>query len=171
MVAVIIVVMPCTAATISVIWRIAMPVVRRIPAVIEWAPEEVENQRNSHVGRLDHVVCTIDVAIAYDLNHGLVVFLFLHDDGGNILIDILCQNGLDEDDVSVVVWQLHYTHIVNVAVAVEVKIGNLSIVVVDTTFKVLQCSCFAEDVGDGTKVEVFADVFIGGFHCDGVLLR
>lgn len=171
MVAVIIVVMPCTAVTISVVWRIAMPVVWRVPAVIEWTPEEVEDDRNSHVGRLDHVVGAIDIAITYDLNHGLVVFLFLHDDGGNILVDILCQNGLDEDNVSIVVWQLHYAHIVNVTVAVEVKVGNLSVVIVDTAFEVFQCSCFAEDVGDGTKVEVFADVFIGGFHCDGVLLR
>lgn len=138
--------------------------------MIEWAPEEIEDYRNCHVGWFDHVVGAIDVAIAYDLNHGLVVLLFLNDDGSNILVDILCQNSLDENNVSIVVRQLYNTHVVNVAVAVEVKVRHLSIVVVDTTFKVLQGSCFAKDIGDSTKVEVFADVLIGGFHGDGVLL-
>lgn len=102
------------------------PVPGRMVAVPRGSPEPIIDNRRIDIHGFDDIVGTIDIFVAHYLNgNGLRSFIFLHIDRGNILIDILRQNGLQEHQVAVALRSLNDTDIIDLTIAVEVKVGEV----------------------------------------------
>ena len=74
--------------------RVISPVPRAMPCAPIRTPEPVVDERPIDIHRFDDVVDAVHVLIAYHLYRHIVRFVFLHIDGGNVLINILCEDSL-----------------------------------------------------------------------------
>ena len=142
------------------------PIPRRCPAYPCCRPEPVINNGTVDIDRFDDVVLAIKPGVTYNLYMHLVCFVFLHRDRRYILVNILSQHGLDDDEVRTITLHLHDTQVVHDAVAVEVEIGDMTLLGVELLLKLLQITYFAKEGGDSTQVEVLANVGTCGRHCD-----
>lgn len=102
------------------------PIPGRMVAIPRGTPEPIIDNRRIDIHGLDDIVGTIDIFVAHYLNgNSLCSLIFLHIDGGNILIDILRQNSLQEHQVAVAIRSLNDTDIIDLTIAVEVEVGEV----------------------------------------------
>lgn len=83
-------------------WIIS-PIVWRMPTYPRRPPEPIVDHWTIDIYRLDDIVLTIDILITNHLHGDLILLVFLHKDRSHILVDILCQDGLDNHQVAVVI--------------------------------------------------------------------
>lgn len=83
-------------------WIIS-PIVWRMPTYPRRPPEPIVDHWTIDIYRLDDIVLTIDILITNHLYGDLILLVFLHKDRSHILVDILCQDGLDNHQVAVVI--------------------------------------------------------------------
>ena len=98
----------CPAAVNVPPARVITPVPGTMPSVPCVAPEPIIDYRPIDIYRFDDIVRSIHVFIANNLHAYLVVLIFLYVYRGYVLIDILCQNGLQNDQALVAFSCLHY---------------------------------------------------------------
>lgn len=108
---------------VSVVVGEMIPVVRRTPVGIRRTAETVEQRRALVEHRLDDIARTIDVRRANDLNIRRAV-AHLHNERSYVLIDISRQHRLDEQYVSTALQGLKHAKVVDIAVVVEVEVGD-----------------------------------------------
>lgn len=82
---------------------IVSPIVWRMPTYPRGAPEPIVDHWTIDIYRLDDIVLTIDILITNHLYGDLILLVFLHKNRSHILVDILCQDGLDNHQVAVVI--------------------------------------------------------------------
>lgn len=133
-----------------------VPVVRRVPAHPVGAPEPIVDVGAIDINGLDDVVGAIDVLIADDL-HGntLCIRVFLHENGGYVLIDVLCQHRLNDHEVAAAVSGLDDTQVVHLPVSVEVEVGEGRVGVVEHLFELFEVFGLPEQRCHRLQVEVF----------------
>lgn len=103
--------------------RPVVPVERRMVAVPTRSPEPVIDIRTIVEYRFDHVGGTVDILITDHLHlHRITRFILLHIDRGDILIDILGQNGLQYDQVLQSLVGLDHAQIVHLSVTVQIQV-------------------------------------------------
>ncbi len=83
-----------------------------------------EDQRPCVVHRLNDVVRTIDVRCTDDLYVGGGYGIHFRHEGGDVLINVWSENGLDHENVVPAFHCLHHAQIIDVSVAIEVKVGK-----------------------------------------------
>jgi hypothetical protein len=118
--------------------RIISPVPRTRPAIPTRAPEPIIDNRSIDIHRLDDIVGTIDVLIAYYLNFHLILLVLLHVYRGNILEYILSQDCLENDQTLIAFSCLYYAQIVHLSVAVQVKITERAVRVIKHRLELFQ---------------------------------
>ena len=103
--------------------RPIVPIVRRVPACPSRSPEPVVDIWSIDIYGFDDVVGTIDILVTYHLNsHALGGLVFLYIDRCDILIDVFCQYGLQDYQVTIAVGSLYHTQIINCAISIEVEV-------------------------------------------------
>ena len=132
-----------------------VPIVGRVPAHPVGTPEPVVDVGAIDIYGLDDVVGAIDVLIADDL-HGntLCLRVFLNIDRCHVLIDVLCQHGLDDYEVAAAVGGLDDAEVVHLPVAVEVEVGERRVGVVEHLLKLFEVLCLPEQRCHSLQVEV-----------------
>lgn len=132
-----------------------VPVVRRVPAYPVGTPEPIVDVGAIDIDGLDDVVGAIDVLVADDLHcNALCLWVFLHIDRGYVLIDVLCQHGLDDNEVAAAVGSLDDTEVVHLSVAVEVEVGEGRVGVVEHLFELFEVFGLPEQRSHRLQVEV-----------------
>lgn len=133
-----------------------VPVIRRVPAHPVGAPEPVVDVGAIDIDGFDDVVGAIDVLIADDLHgNALCLRVFLHENGGYVLIDVLCQHRLNDHEVAAAVGGLDDTEVVHLPVAVEVEVGEGRVGVVEHLFELFEVFGLPEQRCHRLQVEVF----------------
>lgn len=98
------VVMPITVIPIqewihAVVWMppmwIIAPIVWRVPTYPRRTPEPIVDHWTIDIHWLNDIVLAIDIFVTNNLHGDLVFLVFLHKDRRHILVNILCQDGLD----------------------------------------------------------------------------
>ena len=145
-------------------WPIA-PVVWRMPCHPRWSPKPVVDRWTVDIYRFDDIVGTIDIFITYHLHRDLVRLIFLHKDRCHVLVDIFCQHGLYHHQVTIAVCRLYHTQVIHFAIAVQVKVRECGIGVIQQLLKLLQVFGLSEKGGYSLEVEILRDV--GGSSGDG----
>ena len=138
-----------------------IPVVRRAPVGVGRTAEAVEQRRTLVIDRLDDIVSTIDVGRTYHLNVRRRI-AHLHDQCGYILIDVSRQHGLDKQDVVIALDGLEHAQVIDVAVAVEVEVGDDVGVGVQDHLKLLDAVSLGKSRSHGLEVKIQTDVLRKG---------
>ena len=115
----------------------------------------------------NYVVCAVDVLVTNDLNNRLTSLVFFDHNGGNILVDVLCQYGLNNHEPLVALACFYHAEVVNLSVAVEVEVVDAAVVVVERTLELLEVGRLAEYSRYGFQVEVLTDVLALCANGDG----
>lgn len=97
-----------------------------MPCYPHWSPEPVIYDGTIEIDGFDDVVFSIQVRVTYHLNRHRVVLLAFHIDGGHVLVDVLCQNGLQDNQAVLAFTDLDDAEIVHIAVAVQVKVVQMA---------------------------------------------
>lgn len=105
-----------------VMGREMTPVPGRMPRTVVMDKDNLEDGRSGVESRPDDKVGTVDERVSDDFHVVVVCAADLGDQCGNILEDVLCKNGLDDEDMVVTVSSLDYAEIVDISVPVEVKV-------------------------------------------------
>ena len=92
----------------------------------------------------NHVIVAIDIAATDNGNSGRCFVLALDDDGGNVLIEVLTYNGLNDNHVCAFIFKFNNSEEINVAVVVQIEVRDTIVGVVQSTFKVFHVFRFAE---------------------------
>ena len=143
--------------------RIIAPVPRRLPCVPVRSPEPVVYNRSIDIYRLDDIVGSIDIFVAYHLYFYLVLFVFLYVYGGYVLEYILCQNSLKNDQPLVSFSCLHYAQVIDLPVSVEIQVTECAVRVVEHRLELLQVLSLRKQLSYDLQIESFRDVrTIGG---------
>ena len=136
-----------------------IPIPGRYPANPRGAPKPVINHGTIDIYRLNDIVLSIYPCISHDLYaHLRRRRIFLHQYGCYILIDVLCQHGLDDDQVTAVALDLHYSQIIHHAVSVQIQVGDVTFFRVQLLLKLLQVTYFAKQGGYSSQIQIFADI-------------
>ena len=138
--------------------RVISPVPRRRPSVPVRSPEPVVYNGSIDINRLDDIVGTIDVLIAYHLNGHLILFVFLHIDGSDILEYILCEDSLQHDQTFITFTRLHYAQVVHLSVAVQVQITERAVRVIKHRLELFQVLSLRKQLSYNLQIESFRDV-------------
>ena len=109
------------AMPMSVISRVISPIIRRIPNRIIRTPKPTVNNRCVDINRLYNIVVAINIRIADNLNNGFIV-LFCNNQRGNVLKNISCQDRLNDNDMSILVWYFQYPEVINLPIIVQIKV-------------------------------------------------
>ncbi len=92
-----------------------------MPWVVIRASEVCKDRRFTIIDRLDDVIATIDVCMTYYLYiRCAICTATFHDNSSHILIDIGCQNSLNNKHVIIPFLRFHHTQIVHIAITIEV---------------------------------------------------
>ena len=83
------------------------------------------------IARFYNIMIPVEIGISYDLHIGMIVTVSTHFDRRNILIKIGPENRLYDNEMDMVSCHFNQTQIVNVAIMVEIEIGNLPIRIID----------------------------------------
>ena len=145
---------------------IVAPVPRRCVGIPIRSPKPIVNDRLIDIYRLDDIVGAVDIFIADNLHGDFVRLVFLHIDGGNILVDVLGKDGLEDDKAFLALAYLHHADVVYLAVAVEVKIAESGVGVVEHILKLLQVLRLCEEFRHHFEVQSFGDVSTVGRNCN-----
>lgn len=92
----------------------------------------------------NHVIVAIDVAATDNGNSGRCFVLAFDNDGGNVLIEVLTYNGLNDNHVCTFIFEFDNSEEINVAVVVQIEVRDTIVGVVQSTFKVFHVFRFAE---------------------------
>ena len=137
---------------------IVTPIPRRCIGIPIRSPEPIVNDRLIDIYRLNNIVGSIDIFIANNLYGDFVRLVFLHIDGGNILVDVLGKDGLEDDKARFALAYLHHADVVNLAVAVEVEVAESGVGVVEQLLKILQVLRLCEEFRHHFEVQSLGDV-------------
>lgn len=141
-------------------WPI-VPIERRMPAYPRRTPEPVINHRTIDIHRLNDIICTIYIFISYHLHcHSLRLGVFLHEYRSHILINILCQYGLNHYQVAVLVCGFNHTQVVHIAIAIQVEVRERRIRVIEHLLELLQVFGLSEQCGYGLQIQVLRYICI-----------
>ena len=146
--------------------RVISPVPRRRPSVPVRSPEPVVYNGSIDINRLDDIVGTIDVLIAYHLNFHLILLVLLHVYRGNVLEYILSQDCLENDQTLIAFPCLYYAQIVHLSVAVQVQITERAVWVVEHRLELFQVLSLRKQLSYNLQIESFRDVRTVGGNCD-----
>lgn len=147
-----------------------VPIVRRVPTYPVGTPEPIIDVGAIDIDGLDDVVGAIDVLVTDDLHcNALCLRVFLYIDRSNILIDVLCQHGLDDHEVACVVGSLDDTEVVHLSVAVEVEVGEGRVGVVEHLFELFEVFGLPEQRSHRLQVEVLRYIRGSGSDRDGLV--
>lgn len=147
----------------AVVVREVIPVVRRTPVDVFRTAEAVEQRRALVEHRLDDIARTIDVRRTNHLNirRGKS---HLHNERSYVLIDISRQHRLDEQYVSTALQGLKHAKVVDIAVVVEVEVGDDIRTGVQYLLKLLDAIRLRKSSSNGLQIEVQTDVLRQGRH-------
>ena len=87
---------------------------------------------------LNDIVGAVDILVSDDLDCYLVCFVFLNIYRRHILVDIFRQDSLQHNEAFLAFAHFHYADIVNLAVAVQVKVAERRVGVVEQGLKLLK---------------------------------
>lgn len=133
----VIMIVPASIVVIPM-WPIA-PIPRRIIAVPGRSPEPVVDNRSVDINRLNDIVDTIDIFVAYHLSGYLLSSrVFLNVDRCNILEDILRKHSLDKDEVLSALSRLNNAKIINHTIAIEVEVGDMRLLIIKLKLELLE---------------------------------
>lgn len=145
---------------------VEIPVVRRGPTCPERIPEPIVDVRTVDVDRLYHIVRAVYIFVTYHLRGDFTRDLvFLHVDGCHVLENILCQHGLYYHKVLVVGGGLYHAQVIHYTIAVEVKIRESRIGVIEKRLKLLNVLHSTEERSHRFQIERLAYIFAVG--CNG----
>ena len=143
--------------------RVVAPIPRTMPSVPIRTPEPVVDNRSIDIYRLDDVIGSIDIFVAYYLNRHIVRFVFLYIYGGYILVDVLCQNGLQYDKTLVSFACLYHAQVIHLTVAVQIEITERAVRVVEHRLELFQVLSLRKQLSYDLQIESFRDVrTVGG---------
>lgn len=63
----------------------------------------------------------------------------------------------------------NHSQIINLTIAIEVEIVDVSTIIIDCLLKFLEVLCFAEDVGNCIQVKLFGDFVLCGSNRDSLI--
>lgn len=109
---------------VLVVRRQAVPVPRGNPWLVVALEKMLDDERPSVEDRLDDVGLAVDVRSSDYLHIVFVEAGDLDDKGGHVLEDIHAKDILDHEDMRPSSDRLHNTEIVDIAVEVEVQVGE-----------------------------------------------
>ena len=139
--------------------RIIAPIPWRCPTYPERIPEPVVDVRTVDIYGFDDIVLTIDILVADNLrSHLPSSLILLNIDRRNILEYILCQYGLDDNEVFVVGSRFDYAQVIHHSVTVQVKIGESRVGVIQECFELLHILDCAEQCSHRFQIERLAYV-------------
>lgn len=144
---------PCYAVVMIPPAGIVSPIPRRIPCVPCGRPKPIVDDRTVDIYGFDDIVGTIYILIADDLNRNLIRCIFLYVYRGDILVDIFCQDSLQDDHTLVALAYLYYADIIHVTIAIEVEVVVELTRVVELGLKFLQVLGLCKQVGYYLQVQ------------------
>lgn len=149
------------------VWRgIVVPIVGRTPRTIAIRTQAGVNKRSTRENRLDNVLGTIDVGRTDNLYIAGAVCRYIGNDSGHILIYIVGQNSLNQEYVVVTANGLQYTQIIDIAIAIQVEVGEHDRRVVEQELKLLYRIGLSECSSHGLQVEVIG-IAVRSCNIDG----
>lgn len=104
--------------------RIVIPVVRRTPRIVAIRTQAGIDKRSAGEHRLNDILGTIDVGGTNHLYIASTIGRNISNNSSYILIYIVGQNSLNQEYVVVSTNSLQYTQIVDIAIAIEVEVGE-----------------------------------------------
>ena len=120
------------------------PVPGRVPCNPCVTPEPIVDYRTINVYGLYDIVGSINVLIANYLYRDLILLVLFNIYRGYILIDILCQYGLKNDEALVAFSGLNYAQIIYLPIAIEIKVTERTIRIVEHRLELLQVLSLCE---------------------------
>jgi len=148
--------------------RITVPVPwRHIAYVIMASPEIIEQYRSVFVDRPHNVVVTINIWVA-DYNYFLLCLthLLFGAYGCDILVDVIAEHRLQDDIMVFIIYQFHYSKIINISIHIKVEIRKHLFRVIETTFKFIKAWNFCEQPRYRFKVEIIRHLICPCFYGD-----
>lgn len=170
MVATVVVDIWSTASVMVVPSRVVAPVPWRVPAYISRSPPIVEYVRTYCVCRNNHIVRTVDIRIANYCDCSRFRAATFDEECSNILEQVVAEDCLKQYIVLALLCDFDNTQIINISIAVEIKIGKRSARVVEDLLKILDGIRFAESSGYGFKVEIVRNLVCLGCNGDSLCL-
>lgn len=134
------------------------PIPRRMPCVPSVAPKPVIDNRSVDINRLYHIVGAIYIFVAYHLNGYHIFLVFLHVDGCHVLIDILCENRLQDNQTLVTFTGLYHAQVIHFSVSVQIQIAECAVRLVELHLELLKVLSFRKELSYNLQVESFRDV-------------
>ena len=114
------------------------PIPGRMPSVPCVTPEPVVYHRTINIHRLDDIIRSVNVLIAYYLYGDLVFLVLLYIYRGYILVYILRQYRLENDESFASFAGLHYAQVVYLPVAVEIEVTERAVWIVEHRLELFQ---------------------------------
>lgn len=140
--------------SLSVIIRIIAPIIRRMPYRIIRSPEITVNNRYGHIDWRNNIVWSVNIRVTYKLHNHCIVLCLLKHNGRYILIDIGSKYSLQDHQTGISFRLFKHPYIIHIPISVQIKIRQLSIVIIDFPLKFLQGLTFGKDIGYGTKIKI-----------------
>ena len=149
-----------------VVWREVAPVPRRAPdsVVVGEIVEVVEDRRSYQEERIKDIIRSVDERRAYDLDVPALGRRSLDNDCGDVLEVILGKHGLNDEHVVISLHGLNDAKIVDITVAVQVKIGDDIGRVVEQGLELLDGLGLGESCAHSLKVKIERKIFDGRSH-------
>lgn len=144
--------------------RIEAPVEGRTPWADTWSPEVGIDTWAVDVDRLYHVVRTVHIDISHHLHTSLTLIIALHIYGSDILIEVFTDDSLDGNHADIVISELYYAEVVDIAILVEIEIGNVLVGIIEQTLEILKIFCIRKYSCYSFKIKVITDIGTGGFN-------
>ncbi len=113
------------------------PIIRRFPRLVINHYQAVEDIRCRHISRLYDIFRSVDKWVTYNLHVSARNERHFCHQRGYILIYIRCQNGLNQEYVRISLHGFQDTQIINISVAVQIKVTQHIRRVIKQVFKVL----------------------------------
>jgi hypothetical protein len=145
--------------------RVIAPVPRTVPCYPTRTPEPIVYNRSVNIYRLDDIVRSVYVLIAYDLHFHIVLrFVFLYVYRGHVLIDILREDSLQHYQTFATFTRLNYAQVIHLAVSVEIEVTERTVGIVEHRLELLQVLSLCEQFSYNLQIESFRDVRTVGRH-------
>jgi len=109
-----------------------------MPSVPCVTPEPVVYHRTINIHRLDDIIRSVNVLIAYYLYGDLVFLVLLYVYRGYILVYILRQYGLENDETLASLAGLHNAQVIYLSVAVEIEVTERAVWIVEHRLELFQ---------------------------------
>ena len=132
---------------------IISPIPRRVPCVPSGTPKPIIDDRTIHIHRLDNIVGSVDILIADNLNGHIVRLVFLHIDGGNILVDILGKDSLQDNQTFAPLTGFYYAEVIHLSVSIEVEVAESAVRIVEHHLELLQVFSFRKKLSYHLQIQ------------------